>query len=311
MEALPSRAKTASRLSSSLATHWSNAAPYQKFAYLVSALMMFSGLFHLFALFFSGDSWAGDVSFRKAITFGFSFGLTLATLAWFFSFLPKNRILAWLTLSALSVASLYEVFAVTLQRWRGVASHFNTATPFDAAIFSLMGTAVSIIGLVIVVITLWSFFPSSASPSLAWSIRLSLLLLIAAQFFGVQIIIHATTQLENNTGLALTIFGNAGVMKLPHFFAMHAIQVLPVLALLDSKAGASKTSLHLIFIAALGYSSLLGVTAIQMYSGLAPFALSSLSWLLLLTGLGLIGFVGLNALSNFTPHKKSDIHALD
>lgn len=45
------------------------------------------------------------------------------------------RFLGWLLAGALSLANTGEVFCVALQQWRGVPSHFNNSTPFDAAVF--------------------------------------------------------------------------------------------------------------------------------------------------------------------------------
>lgn len=272
---------------------WRDSAAHQRFAYGVAALLIASGVAHAGVLVVVGDSLMGDVSFRKPATFGLSFGITLATLAWIVGLLPRNRALAWLVLAPLGLASLYEVVAVTLQRWRGVPSHFNTATPFDAAIFAWMGNAVALIGLAIVVVTVWSFVPTRerrVRPALAWAVRLGLLLLVAAQFFGAQIIANGFALLDRGSPGPYAVFGAAGLMKLPHFFAMHAVQVLPVLALaLGFAAVRERRAVALVLLAALGYAALLAVTAVQMYAGRSPLAPTPLSWTLLAAGAAALG----------------------
>jgi hypothetical protein len=266
--------------------YWRDAAGYQKFAYIVAALLIASGIFHFIVLLVSGDSLSGDVSFRKPTTFGLSFGLTLATAAWFLTFFAKNRILGWSTMGLLAVPIVYEVFAVTLQRWRGVASHFNNATPFDIAIFDYMGQAVGLIGVVIVGLAVWSFFPMRAAPGLTWAIRLGMLLLIVAQLFGALIVVNGVTLIAEGSAGPFNIFGEAGVMKLPHFFAMHAVQVLPVLAwLLGFSRWPKRRVVVLVVVATAGYMALLGATVVQTFSGLAPLALTTVSIILFVAGL--------------------------
>jgi hypothetical protein len=53
-----------------------------RFAYRVAAVLFASGLFHLVVFAVDGGPWEGPVSWRKPVTFGLSFGLTLATYAW-------------------------------------------------------------------------------------------------------------------------------------------------------------------------------------------------------------------------------------
>ena len=278
-------------MTETLRGYWRDAAGYQRLAYVVAALLFTSGVFHFIVLLVSGDSWSGDVSFRKPTTFGLSFGVTLATTAWFLTFFAKNRVLGWIAMNLLTVTISYEVFAVTLQRWRGVPSHFNNATPFDTVIFALMGTVVALIGVAIVGLTVWSFFPMRATPGLAWAIRLGMLLLLVAQYFGTQIIANGTTLLAEGSPGPFNIFGEAGVMKLPHFFAMHAVQVLPILAwLLGFTRWPQGRVVALVIVATAGYTALLAVTAVQMFSGLAPLALTTPSIILFVAGLlALIG----------------------
>ena len=75
-----------------------------------------------------------------------------------------------------------------MQTWRGVPSHFNEETSFDATVFSLMGMLVSLIALTIVAVTIRAFLRLDAAPSLALAIRLGLLLMLVSQAVGAQMI---------------------------------------------------------------------------------------------------------------------------
>ncbi len=53
----------------------------RRFLYLVGALLVSSGLFHLGVFLVDGGPWAGPLSWRKPVTFGISFGLTALAVA--------------------------------------------------------------------------------------------------------------------------------------------------------------------------------------------------------------------------------------
>lgn len=104
----------------------------------LSLLFAASGLFHVVVWMIDGGAWAGDVSWRKPIVFGFSGAVTTASLAWALGAVradPARR--RWVDVYV--TAMTLEIALITVQRWRGVASHFNTDTLFDAVVFQAMG----------------------------------------------------------------------------------------------------------------------------------------------------------------------------
>ena len=102
--------------------------------YLVGGLLILSGLAHLAVLLIGGGSWEGPLSFRKPTTFGVSFGLTLINVTVIASFVSLKYRTRTLLLGSFAAACVLETFLVSLQAWRGVPSHFNVETPFDAAV---------------------------------------------------------------------------------------------------------------------------------------------------------------------------------
>jgi hypothetical protein len=250
-------------------------ASYQKFAYACATLLLISGAFHGLVFLIDGGSWEGPVSWRKPTVFGLSFGIMLMTVTWIVGLMRTGKITGWIVMGVLSMASVAEVFLISMQRWRGVASHFNESTPFDETVFSMMGLLVTFVAAITVLVTIRSFWPMEASASLAWAVRIGLVLLLVSQAVGVQMIAEG-----GNT------FGAAGALKVPHAFTLHALQVLPALALLLVVAEfTERQRLEIVALGGVGYGLLIASTMTQTYAGLAPLEPSNLATSLAASGL--------------------------
>ena len=273
----------------SLRVYWTEAESYQKLTYMVGGLMFVSALFHTGVFLFDDMPWEGAVSWRKAIVFGVSLGSTLLSLAWVLNFLPKRRRLNWGLMGILSVSMSVEYGLIVMQVWRGVPSHFNYTTPFDVAVFAMMGIMIAIFGLICLVITGMVLFTMNGSSSMVWAIRLGLLILALSQFIGYMIVQNGTAQAFSESGQYIrdvtetaSTFGAAGNIKVPHAITLHALQVLPILAwLLLFSTWRERQRLLAVLIAGAGYIGLVAVTLIQTFSGHATFDLSLLTFFLL------------------------------
>ena len=208
------------------------------------------------------------------------------------SFLRPRRVFGWLSIGILGIASVGEVALVSMQTWRGVASHFNETTPFDSSVFSLMGMLVSLIGVMTLLITVRSFVGVDAAPSLALAIRLGLVLTLVSQGVGVQMIAEG-----GNT------FGQAGALKVPHALTLHAAQLLPALALvLAVSESAESRRVRIVGLGALGYGVVIVSTMVQTYAGRAPFDFGVVSSLLAIVGLVVLAASAVLALRGLFPH---------
>jgi hypothetical protein len=257
---------------------------YQRFAYVCGALLVTSGLLHGVVFLVDGGPWEGPVSWRKPIVFGLSFGITLATVAWFTTFLRLRRAVGWAVVGPFTVASVVEVALVSMQKWRGVPSHFNESTPFDGMVFSVMGALVSLLVL-LTVVTVRAFFPMDAPPPLAWAIRTGLVLMLVSQSVGVEMI-----AVGGNT------FGASGALKVPHAVTLHAIQVLPALALLALAFQASeRLRTTAVVLGATGYAGLVASTMVQAFGGRAPLDVGLVTSVLALAGVALLALSALTA----------------
>lgn len=279
-------------MAGSLRGYWTDAAGYQRLCYVVGTALIAIGLLHGLAFLVLGGAWAGDVSWRKPFTFGVSFGLTTITLAWMAGFLRMGPRSAWPAFGVLAAANTIEVLWVTLQRARGVPSHFNDDTAFDSALFLLNGGVIFVTMTVIVLLTVRAFFFTDAAPSMRLALRGGLLLLNAAMAGGVAMIVYGTVfDAESMT------FGAAGIMKVPHAVGIHAIQVLPGLAwLLSFSSSSEDRRLRIVALATAGYAGLVLVSALQTYTGRTPWDVDVLTGALLLASLAALAFAALRTL---------------
>jgi hypothetical protein len=145
-------------------------------------------------------------------------------------------------------------------------------------VFTLMGQVIALVALVTIVLTVLSFLRQDAPPSLAWAIRTGLVLMIVGQAVGVQMIAA-----RSNT------YGDAGALKVPHAVTLHAVQVLPALALLLVLVDVSeRRRVRIVALAALGYLALITASMLQTYGGRGPLDPSLTSSLAALVGLALL-----------------------
>jgi hypothetical protein len=194
--------------------------------WLGTALFL-SGIFHLTLLWVTGAAWEGALSPRKPGLFGISAGMTVWSVAWLLT-----QLNAWRYdrgLASLFAASLFaEVALITLQYWRGVPSHFNHATPLDATIEAVMFVLIVFATLCVAVLCWRSNRLPAMDPGLKIAIRAGLWLLLIS--CGLGFVATVAGEMNVARGIPPEVWGHAGVLKYPHGAALHAIQVLPLLA---------------------------------------------------------------------------------
>jgi hypothetical protein len=201
----------------------------ERAAYWVGGLLILSGVINLVVLLISGGSWEGPVSLRKAATFGLSFGLTLINVTFIASFVSLEDRTRTRLIGVFAAACVLETFLVSMQAWRGVPSHFNVETPFDAAVARTLAAGGFMLVVIIVVLTVAVFRNGIALPPvLRLAIRAGLVALVGAQIIGgVMIAIGMRLVFGGDPQLA---YATGGWLKPVHAALMHGILVLPLLA---------------------------------------------------------------------------------
>lgn len=248
--------------------------------FVVGGLLLASGVLHCLVWLAEGGSLAGPVSWRKPILFGFSAGVTVLSTGWLMGKLPR-RIGDSLLLSSFAIVMLFEVGLITLQQWRGVASHFNRETPFNSAILTSIEALIFFATLVIVDLTLRSFGRLQTNADMALAIRGGMTLLLFSCLLGFVLVGYGNQRVAQ--GLAPEVYGAAGVMKFPHGMPMHAIQFLPLLVWALRKLGVAESSrLRSTTYALAAIVAITAFSLIQTFSGRARF---DVGW----TGLVLLG----------------------
>jgi hypothetical protein len=263
---------------------------YERLLWWGGGLLLLSAAVHSLVWLASGEPWSGTVSWRKPILFGESFGVTLLSMAWILRHLPVARRTGWIVGVGLVASSLVEVGLITMQRWRGVASHFNFTTDFDSAVFGVMGFAVTVFATFTIVVLVWA-----ARRAGVGSVRMAALggvaLLLVAQGFGSQLIAEGTaTAVATGAAPAQVTIGAAGSGKLPHGIGIHALQVLAALAVVLEIGSRPLVARRRAMVAAIaGCTVTLAWAIAQTYLGRAPLDLTPVLALVLACGLGLIG----------------------
>jgi hypothetical protein len=250
---------------------------------VIGLLLVVSGLAHSVVWAVLGGPWEGPVTWRKPILFGISGGLTSLSLGWAWSKLPWRWGDRWLA-ATVAWALLVEVAAIDLQAWRGVASHFNRATPFDSFLYDAMGLLILWVTLVAVDLSVrFLRQPTGLAADMLLAARAGLVLLVISCGLGIWVSVHGDTQVA--AGLEPERYGVAGVPKFPHGAVIHALQWLPLLAWAARWAGiAERRRVWLVTSATVG-TTLIGSFALaQTLAGRSRFDVTPVTATLLAAG---------------------------
>jgi hypothetical protein len=203
--------------------------PVERACYAVGAALILAGLFHLGVFAVRGGPWSGPVSWRKPTTFGLSFGLTLATVAWVTSYLRLPGRLRTVLLLVFAADCVVEVAGITVQAWRRVPSHFNMSgtTNRSIAIMLAIGGAVLVATLTVFAVAALRGDPAQA-PSMRLALRAGFVTLLIGLASGIAMIARGVAL--GNSGHPELAYQLGGFLKPVHGVSLHGVLVLPAVA---------------------------------------------------------------------------------
>jgi hypothetical protein len=185
----------------------------------------------------------------KPFKFSVSFVLYSATLAWMLSLLPRrSRIAEWAGTVIVAMA-LAEMVVIVGQVLRGTTSHYNETTPLNAALWQAMGASIVVLFtahfIIGIVVLRRPIADRVAAYAVGLGLGLSLLGMLAAvpmvlpsQAPGIEGITGAHSVGVPDGGPGLPLVGwsiTGGDLRIGHFVGLHALQALPILAILLSR----------------------------------------------------------------------------
>ena len=171
----------------------------------------------------------------KPLKFDLSVLIYLATAAVLLSLLAavpertRSRIGWTIGLSLLSEDSI-----ISLQSARGVRSHMNYTSAFNGIAFALMGAFILInTAAVARLFLLWIRSRPALPSTLIWGVRLGLATFLAGSLEGFAVVAqaaHTVGAREGGAGLPFVNWSTThGDLRVPHFFALHTLQLFPLL----------------------------------------------------------------------------------
>ncbi|HJR06073.1 MAG TPA: hypothetical protein VJ842_02155 [Pyrinomonadaceae bacterium] len=183
--------------------------------------------------FFDGRTVTGVNPWIKPAKFAISIAIYQFTLAWLLHYLSHYRRTAAFIGWGTAFVFVGETICIVSQAARGVPSHFNISTAYDASVFATMGMLI-IFNTLLVVITLLLFFGKThALPhAYLWGIRLGIFLFLLASiegYFMATNMAHTVGLPDGGPGLPIVNWSTrAGDLRVAHFLGFHALQILPL-----------------------------------------------------------------------------------
>jgi hypothetical protein len=231
----------------------------------------------------------GAPAWMKPVKFAVSTAIYMLTLAWIFTLLPEWRrtrhVVGWMT----AVILVLEVAIIDTQAWRGTTSHFNVGTLLDGVLFGIMGTAIVVQTLTSIAVAVALWRQRLADRALGWALRFGLVITILGASTGSLMTRPTAAQLDEarltgrmaisgahtvgapdgGPGLPGTGWSvEHGDLRVPHFIGLHAMQILPLLALMLRRRRSTEAArVRLVLVATSSYTALFAMLLWQALRG--------------------------------------------
>lgn len=195
----------------------------------------------------SDDAIVNGVSvWDKPAKFALSFLAFGPALLWLFSHVEPTKLIRR-GLGALGWSMVLEVTLIFTQSIRGTASHFNTATTLDSAIYRAMSVGVGVFTLAGIITGVVLARKQLGTNALALATKLAVVMMTVGGMLGFAMTRTMEGQVEGgdtigshtigagDNGVGIPFLGwstEFGDLRVAHFLGLHSLQVIPVAALL-------------------------------------------------------------------------------
>ncbi|MET0493912.1 MAG: hypothetical protein ABW000_12370 [Actinoplanes sp.] len=231
----------------------------------------------------------------KPLKFAVSFVLYGTTLAWMLSLLPRRSRVAEWAATVIVAVSVIEMVIIVTQVIRGQASHFNATTPLNTALFSIMGNAIMVLFFAQAVIAIVLARQRLGDRVSTTAVRLGLGLSLLGMLAAIPMVLpsaapdrpgisgaHSVGVPDGGPGLPLVGWSTVGGdLRIGHFVGLHALQALPLLALLLGTRLTERARVGLLRVAGGAYAVLVVMLTWQALRGqplLRPDPLTLVAW---------------------------------
>jgi hypothetical protein len=170
----------------------------------------------------------------KPMKFSLSIAIYAWTFAWLLGYSPEKNKVTFITWTII-VCMVVENALIYMQAFRGVRSHFNVASAFDAGVFSTMGIFI-IINSLAILYTIRLFFSRTIQiePVMLWAWRAGLIFFFLGGISGGIMsarLAHTVGAPDGGEGLPFFNWSTiAGDVRMAHFFTLHGLQIIPIVA---------------------------------------------------------------------------------
>ncbi|MCY7325042.1 MAG: hypothetical protein LH605_02810, partial [Microbacteriaceae bacterium] len=233
----------------------------------------------------------GAPVWEKPLKFSISILIYAVTLAWLLGILgARHRQLAWWIGTVSTVTLAVEMVIIVGAAMAGITSHFNVSTTLSSALWSIMAASIVIVWMSALLTAVLLFRTDLGDPARSLAIRGGMVIAVigmglaflmtgptAAQLDSFQGIAGAHTVGVPDGGPGLPLLGwstVAGDLRIPHFVGMHALQMIPLTALLLELVSArapllrtSATRLRIVWIVIGAYLGVLAILTGQALAG--------------------------------------------
>lgn len=282
---------------------------------LVAAVTAPFVVISLAGILLDGRVLVGAPIWFKPFKFAVSIMIYALTWSWLVAYLPRHWLVRW-SAAVIAITLLLEYVIIVGQVVRGRQSHFNVTTPFDAALWGTMGTLITVLWVANIVVAAFLMRRRVGDRPLTWAVRAGALISlfgIGMAFLMTQPTAAQQDSLRDGSFAGLVGAHSVGVadggpitpvtgwsttggdLRIAHFVGIHALQVLPLLAMLLALLAGRASLLRgesvrgrLVLVAAAGYA---GFTALTLWQALRGQPLFQPDGLTLLVAGVLLGLV--------------------